>query len=260
MKRSQFLRYLGASALTTLGASAMQSHQPLAAQTGGSVTIRSLGHTCFLFSGNGRRILVNPFRKLGCTANYPAPNVSANFVLISSRLFDEGYPEQLPGNPRILFEAGSYEVDNWQFEGIAIAHDRNEGRRFGENVMWRWQQGGLNIAHLGGAAAPIDITRKIALKNPDLIFVPVGGGPKAYDAREAMDAIAALNPKLVVPTHYKTAASDSASCDLVDSNEFVSLFESKYGAGNVKSVGNTLNLGASAANRQTPLLYKMSYA
>ena len=62
--------------------------------------------------------MVNPFRKIGCTAGYAAPQVDVDLVMISSRLFDEGYVEGLPGDPRILFQPGVYELGNQQIEGI----------------------------------------------------------------------------------------------------------------------------------------------
>ncbi|MGB0560629.1 MAG: MBL fold metallo-hydrolase [Spirulinaceae cyanobacterium] len=259
MNRSQFLRYLGVGALTTVGSGVAQSVlQPLAAQTGSSVTVKTLGHTCFLFTGGGRRILVNPFRQIGCTAGYRAPQVSADFVLISSRLFDEGYPEQLPGNPRILFEAGSYNVDGWRFEGVNVAHDRVGGSRFGFNVVWRWQQGGVNIVHLGGAAGPITASEKISLSRPDLLLIPVGGGPKAYDAQEAMAAVDALNPKLVIPTHYRTQAADALTCDIEGRDTFIDLFTARYGTA-VRGGSDTATFSSGSFNQATPQLYSLNY-
>ncbi|MEL6320898.1 MAG: MBL fold metallo-hydrolase [Cyanobacteria bacterium J06626_14] len=221
MKRRQFIQFAGVSALSTLflstGPLARSSH----AQTG-SVTVQWLGHTCFLFSGNGRRILVNPFRTIGCTAGYRTPDVVANLVMISSRLLDEGSVEGLPGNPRILAEPGVYEFSNMQVQGIATAHDLNEGRRFGTNVVWRWSQGGLTILHMGGAAAPITLEEQILMGRPDVLFIPVGGGLKAYDAERAVQAIDVLNPRIIVPTHYRTAAADPETCDISGLDEFLS--------------------------------------
>lgn len=262
MKRSQFLQYLGAGALTTLGSSLFQATtQPLAAQSSG-VTAKFLGHTCFLFTGGGQRILVNPFRQIGCTAGYRAPIVQSDFVLISSRLFDEGYPEQLPGNPRVLFEAGSYRVDGQRFEGVELAHDRVGGKRFGFNVTWRWQQGGVDIVHLGGAAGPITPTEKIPLTRPDLLFVPVGGGVKAYNASEAIAAVTELNPKIVIPTHYRTKAADASGgqCDVAGRDSFVEQFKARYGGEAVRSGGgDSATFNAGSLNANTPQLQLMSY-
>lgn len=225
MKRRQLLRYTGASLLTAIG-TAWVSGQATQAQTAGSLSIKWLGHTCFLFTSGNQRILVNPFRTVGCTNGYRPPKVASDAVLISSQLFDEGAVEGLPGNPKIFYEPGVYEFNGIQFQGIRTNHDRLGGRQFGTNVAWRWTQGGINILHLGGAAAPIEIEQKILMGRPDLLFVPVGGGSKAYKPDEAMQAVQTLNPKLVIPTHYRTLAADSASCDIVSLDEFLKLMGS----------------------------------
>lgn len=212
MKRRQLLRYGGASLLTALALS--QTAERSAAQAPGALTVRYFGHSCFLFSGEGARVLTNPFDTLGCTAGYRSPEPEADVVLISSQLLDEGFVNRLPGNPGLLYEPGRFEARGLQFEGIRTPHDRIGGKRFGFNVMWKWQQGGINILHLGGAASPIDLEASILIGRPDLAIVPVGGGPKNYDAIEARAAIARLQPKIVIPSMYRTDAADPAACDL----------------------------------------------
>ena len=223
MKRRQLMQYAGAGLLTSLLAVSASEFKADAAQKGGSLSIQWLGHTCFLFTGGGARILVNPFRTLGCTAGYRPPQVAADLVLISSQLLDEGATEGLPGNPRLIYEPGVYKFNGIQVQGIATDHDRVGGKRFGTNVAWRWTQGGINILNLGGAAAPITIEQKILMGRPDLLLLPVGGGPKAYRAQEAQQAIQTLNPKLLIPTQYRTQAADAAKCDIVSLDEFLTL-------------------------------------
>jgi len=214
MQRRQFVQQLGAGFIGALGLGVASTWQSVHAQTSG-VKVQWLGHTCFLFEGNGRRILVNPFRTLGCTAGYATPAVNADVVLISSRLFDEGgYLDDLPGNPPILSEQGEFELSPIRMKSVEVDHDRNGGRRFGKNLIWRWQQGGLIFVHMGGAASPVSVEDQIQLGRPDVLLVPVGGGPKAYNAEEAIAAIRALDPRIVIPTHYLTQAADEDNCDI----------------------------------------------
>jgi L-ascorbate metabolism protein UlaG (beta-lactamase superfamily) len=235
MKRRELIRYASASLLTTLGTawmSRLQSYQakpkPPTAQPDSSLLVQWLGHSCFLFTGGGIRILVNPFRALGCTARYRVPKVEADLVLLSSFLWDEGgLVEELPGKPKILTEPGVYDLNNLRFQGISVPHDREGGRRFGTNITWRWQQGGIKILHLGGAAAPIELEQKILMGTPDLLFIPVGGSPKNYNPQEAKQAIEVLKPKIVIPTQYLTQAADKSACNLVSVDEFTKLFDKK---------------------------------
>lgn len=225
MKRRQLIRYSGMGLLTMLGAIATKS-SPVQA-SGNSVTIEYLGHTCFLFSSNGFKVLVNPFVPLGCTAENKPPEVEADLVLVSSFLLDEGAVESLDGNPQIFTEPGDYKVGDLRFQGISSPHDREGGRRFGKNTAWLWNQGGVKILHLGGAVAPISLENKILIGNPDVLFIPVGGGAKAYDPAEATKAVKTIKPKVVIPTHYLTSAADKSSCDLVAVDEFLALNQDK---------------------------------
>lgn len=224
MKRRQLMGYAGAGLLTAL-VTELGSHLQANAQSGSSLSVQWLGHSCFLFTGGGARILVNPFRSIGCTAKYRPPQVAADLVLISSQLLDEGAVEGLPGNPKLIYEPGVYEFQGIKFQGIAIDHDRKGGKQFGINTAWSWKQGGINILHLGGAAAPISIEQKILMGRPDVAFIPVGGGVKAYNSQEARQAVQVLNPKLIIPTQYRTQAADTANCDISPVDDFLSLMQ-----------------------------------
>lgn len=255
MKRRQFIRYAGTGVLSAVGVNGLAAIAPGLAQSRGGVGVQYLGHTCFLFSGGGTRILVNPFRSVGCTAGYRPPKVSTNLVLISSQLLDEGAIEILPGNPKLLYESGSYQIGGRQIEGIRTDHDLLNGNRFGTNIVWKWQQGGINLLHLGGAAAPITPEQKILMGRPDVVMIPVGNGPKAYSPAAAKEAIAVLNPKVIVPTHYRTAAA-KAPCELVPLDDFLKLMTGTP----VRRVGNSTTITASSLPKSGSVIQVMSYA
>lgn len=258
MKRRQLLQYVGAGAIATVGtglASSLQTYQA-APPSSGSLSAQWLGHTSFLFTGNGQRILVNPFQKLGCTAKYRSSQVAADLVLISSFLLDEGAVDGIPGDPKVLYDPGVYKLGSLQIQGISIPHDRLGGKRFGNNVAWKWKQGGLNILHLGGAAAPIELEQKILMGSPDVLFIPVGGGPKAYTPEEARQAISTLNPKLVIPTHYRTQAADASKCDIAPIDDFLKLMTGTP----VRQVGSqTLSLTPAALPKSGMAIATFSY-
>jgi L-ascorbate metabolism protein UlaG (beta-lactamase superfamily) len=223
MKRRQLIRYASLSSIAVIASIGFNSNNSSLAQTSSAVTIQYLGHTCFLFTSSDLKILVNPFRPAGCTAGYRAPKVDADVILVSSFLLDEGAVDDVAGDPRILTETGDYTIGNIKFQGISTPHDRQGGKRFGKNIVWRWNQAGVNILHLGGAAAPIDIEQKILMGSPDILFVPVGGGVKAYNPQEAKSAIEVLKPRVVIPTQYLTSAADKQKCDLTSVDDFLAL-------------------------------------
>jgi L-ascorbate metabolism protein UlaG (beta-lactamase superfamily) len=255
MKRRQLLQYASATFVGTLGLGLASNYQRYQAQDG-SLTITALGHTAFLFTGGGQRVLVNPFKAAGCTAGYTEPTADADLVLLSSRLFDEGFLSSRYANTQVIDEPGDYTVSGLTVQGISMPHDRLNGRRFGNNIAWIWNQAGVKVVHLGGAAAPIAIEAKILIGRPDVLLVPVGGGPKAYTPQEAVDAVTALNPKVVIPTHYRTQAADASSCELVGVSDFVALMSGTP----VTQGDNTLALNASGLPSSGMRIEVLSYA
>ncbi|NJP08090.1 MAG: MBL fold metallo-hydrolase [Leptolyngbyaceae cyanobacterium RU_5_1] len=254
MKRRQLMRFTGASFLTALGMGVGSKFESYQAQRV-PLSVQWLGHTCFLFTGGGTRILVNPFRAKGCTAGYRTPRVATDLVLISSQLLDEGAVEVVPGNPRLLYEAGAYQIGGRQIQGISTDHDRMGGKRFGVNVAWKWQQAGINVLHLGGAAAPISTEQKILMGRPDVLLIPVGNGAKAYGPEEAKQAIEVLNPKVIIPTHFRTRATAKDSCDIVPVDDFLKLMSGTT----VRRTGSSIALQPQDLPKSGMVIQVMSY-
>lgn len=198
---------LAGAALTLTPSSALQAPAQAA---GGGVTISSYGHGALLIRGGGATVLLNPFQAVGCAAGLPEPRVGADVILASSRLKDEGAPVAAG---RFLVKPGSYRVAGLQIEGIAAPHDRVGGRRFGLATLWRWKQGGLEFAHLGGTAAALKPEDRVLLGRPDVLIIGVGGGAKVYTGSEAAAVVKDLQPRRVIPVQYRNG-SPSANCDL----------------------------------------------
>ncbi len=181
----------------------------LAQRGGGGVTITSYGHSALLIQGGGARVLLNPFQAVGCAAGRAEPRVSADVILASSRLKDEGAPV---ASGRFLVKPGSYRLAGLQIEGIAVPHDRVGGRRFGNATLWRWRQGGLDIAHLGGTAGSLSPADRVLLGRPDLLIIGVGGGAKVYTGQEAAEVVRELQARRVIPVQY-SRGKPPAGCD-----------------------------------------------
>ena len=235
MKRRQLIRY-GAMGLLAAAGAGLGGRNRAIANDPMQLSIEYYGHTCFRLLGGGLRVLNNPFKPAGCTANYPAPRLEADVVTISSHLLDEGYIQELPGNPGLLRKPGLYKFKDTQFQGLVMAHDRVDGFRFGRNIAWLWQQAGLNVFHMGGAAGELDSELRILIGRPDVLIIPVGGSEKAYNAQEAIAVINELNPRLVIPSHYRTAGVDAIMpCELAG----VEVFTEAFGGDRIKTINNS---------------------
>ena len=208
-----------------------------AAHAGDGVSISSYGQRALLIQGGGQSVLLNPYKAVGCAAGLPEPRVKAGVVLASSELADEGARGIATG--RFLVAPGSYKVGGLNLEGFASPHDRMEGRRFGNATIWRWQQGGLDFAHVGATAGPISGADRVLLGRPDVLIIGVGGGSKIYDGKEAAAVVKQLNPKRVIPVQYVNGDAP-ANCD----QEGVQPFLEAMGGSTVVNPGRSINLPA----------------
>ena len=218
--------------IRTLAAAAVAL--PLAASANTGVTITSYGHSALLIQGGGAKVLVNPFKAVACASGLTEPRVSANVILASSLLLDEGAPV---AKGKFLSQPGSYRLAGLKIEGISAPHDRFGGRRFGQATLWRWNQGGLSFAHLGGTAAKLSPEDRVLLGKPDVLIVGVGGGAKVYDGAEAAAVVRELAPKRVIPVQY-VSGKTPANCDQSSVEPFL---EAMKGT-SVKRVGRVLSL------------------
>ena len=230
-----FLKHQGPGrAILSLAASTMLAGFSGTAVQAAGVSITSYGHSALLIRGGGQSVLVNPFRAVGCAAGLSEPRVSANVTLASSELPDEG---ARIGGGTYLSKPGSYRVSGMDLEGFSAPHDRMGGRRFGNATIWRWQQGGLNFAHLGGTAAPLSGEDRVLLGRPDVLIIGVGGGGKVYDGEEAAEVVKQLNPRRVIPVQYVNGEAPSG-CDQGGVQPFLDAMSGSK----VRQVGPTLSL------------------
>ena len=181
--------------------------------------IKSYGHSNFLIEGDGKSIILNPYKSVGCASNLKKAKLSgADFILASSRLADEGYN---PSNSLMFVDPGSYKYKEFLFQGVPIAHDRFGGRRFGMATVWTWTQSNLKIVHMTGAAGEINFKDKILLSKPDILFISIGGGDKSYNSKEAIEIIKELQPKIIIPAHYLPSNKLPDNCKFTSSDSFV---------------------------------------
>jgi len=130
-------------------------------------------------------------------------------------------------------------VAGLKIEGISAPHDRFGGRRFGQSTLWRWKQGGLEFAHLGGTAAALSPEDRVLLGKPDVLIIGVGGGSKVYTGPEAAAVVRELNPRRVIPVQYVSGTTPK-DCDQGSVDPFLQAMSGTP----VKRVGRVLSLPA----------------
>ncbi|MGQ9705503.1 MAG: MBL fold metallo-hydrolase [bacterium] len=186
--------------------------------------IEFLGHSTFLITTKDTiRIITDPYESgaFGGALRYKPIDVEADIVTISHSHADHNHHKAVKGNPTIVKDAGEHTVKDIKIEGLNSYHDKSKGSERGKNIIYMIEAERLKLAHLGdlGCEPPIDIIER--LKNLDVLIIPVGG-TFTIDADEAKQLIDMINPKLVIPMHFRTHLV-SFPLDSVD--RFTSLFE-----------------------------------
>jgi len=113
--------------------------------------------------------------------------------------------EAVSAKPKIIIDMpGEYEVSNVSIFGIqARAHmDENDGR---SAVMYKITWGETRILVTGHVFPKLTDAELERIGIVDVMLVPVGGNGYTLDATGALQLIKAVEPKIVVPTHYADA-------------------------------------------------------
>ena len=177
-----------------------------------------LGHSCFKIvekiTGQNVIIVTDPFSK---DIGLKAPNIEADIVTVSHDHYDHNNADSLRGNPFVVDSAGEFDVKGVIIEGIRSYHDDKKGSERGINIIFRFDIEGLSLAHLGDLGDVLDNKQLEKLGGVDILFIPVGG-KYTLDAKKAVEVISQVEPRIVIPMHYKTK---DLKIDIDDLDKFI---------------------------------------
>ena len=159
-----------------------------------------LGHSCFRIRGKEATIVTDPFDR---TLGYPVKKLTANIVTVSHPHPQHSFLEDVAGSPKVISRPGEYEIANVFINGIATFHDADGGEHRGKNTVYLVQIEEVSICHLGDLGHVPTAEQIEQMSDTDILMVPVGGGA-TIGAAAAVEIISLLQPKLVIPMHFKT--------------------------------------------------------
>lgn len=181
--------------------------------------IRWYGHACFLFTSKyGIKILTDPFDK---SVGYPIPEIEPTIVTTSHEHFDHNAVNLLKGKFEVLKGIVEKEELGIKIKSISSYHDESLGSKRGENYIFIFTVDGINIAHLGDLGHVLSKEDVEKLGEIDILCIPVGG-VYTVDANQAVNIVEKVNPKIVIPMHYKTP---NLKFDLAPVDTFLSLIK-----------------------------------
>ena len=161
-----------------------------------------MGHSCFRIKGSQVVIITDPYPpELG----YTLGKQTANIVTVSHQHPSHSYVEGVGGEYHVVNGPGEYEISGVLIIGIATYHDTQRGQVRGKNPAYVMEVDGISVCHLGDLGHVPSSEQVEEMGKVDVLLLPVGGG-STVSAAIAAEVMRQLDPKVVIPMHYKTPA------------------------------------------------------
>jgi len=162
-----------------------------------------LGHSCFLIETDEKTKLVTdpyePGSYEGAVGYWPI-GFDPDIATVSHNHPDHAYTECF-SKAKIVDRPDPITIKDVHLEGIMTYHDQDRGASRGMNIIFSIMVEGIKVVHLGDLGT-VDVDSP-KLSGTDILLAPVGG-KYTIDAKEADVVIGKINPRVVIPMHYKT--------------------------------------------------------
>ena len=163
-----------------------------------------MGHSCFKIKGGQAVIVTDPFPP---DSGYSLGKVTADIVSVSHEHPSHSYVRGIGGEPKVIHGPGEYEIKGVLVIGVATYHDAKGGSERGKNTVYLMEVDGISVCHLGDLGHVLTSGQVEEIGDVDVLLLPVGG-VATIDASVAAEVIRQLEPKAIVPMHYKTPVAD----------------------------------------------------
>jgi len=161
-----------------------------------------LGHSCFRIKGRNAVVITDPYSpSLGYSLGKP----TAHIVTVSHQHEGHSYVQGIGDEPKVVTRPGEYEIRGVLIIGIATFHDKEKGANRGKNTIYIMEIDEITVCHLGDLGHVLTTDQVEETGNVDVLLLPVGG-VSTINAPMAAEVVRQLEPKAVVPMHYKTPA------------------------------------------------------
>ena len=164
------------------------------------MTLSWLGHSCFRLEGKEASLLTDPFSK---EIGLRVPRIKDQVVLLTHDHYDHANTEGAEPGTMIIRNPGEYEVKGVYIQGIPSFHDNAGGAERGPNTIYCIKFEEVVFCHLGDLGQEVlDEKQLDFLGDVDVLMIPVGG-KYTIGAKEAVKIIGQIEPKIIIPMHYK---------------------------------------------------------
>ncbi|MFQ6014965.1 MAG: MBL fold metallo-hydrolase [Anaerolineae bacterium] len=159
------------------------------------------GHACFRLRGREGTVITDPYQN---ASGYTLPRVRADIIAITNSHPNHSRRRGIRGQPLIVNGPGEYEIRGIFITGIAT-YPKKKGGVQDRNTVYLFEFGNLTVCHLGDLAQVPNQSQVEDLSDVDVLLIPVGGRC-TITASQAAEVISLLEPRIVIPMHYRTKA------------------------------------------------------
>jgi L-ascorbate metabolism protein UlaG (beta-lactamase superfamily) len=159
--------------------------------------IQYFGLSSLKISSKDHTLIIDPFSK---ESGLTPPRGAADLVILSepdNELYS--YTQSITGDPFIIDGPGEYDVKEHAISGIPF-QDKATKRVVTAYLIETEGIRMLYLAHIKKLS--IGQEELEDLGDIDILFVPIGGG-EVFDFDDAAKTVNLIEPKIVIPTHYK---------------------------------------------------------
>lgn len=170
------------------------------------------GHACFTFDTDAGVVVFDPYEP-DYVPGLRLPALAGDVVLCSHGHEDHCYPMGVRQTRRAV---------GFTVETVDTLHDDAGGTLRGTNTVHIIDAGGFRLAHLGDLGHVLTEAQVAAMGRIDVLLVPIGGC-YTVDAGGAARVCAQLQPRVIVPMHFRRG--EMGFDTIAEADEFLQMFD-----------------------------------
>lgn len=199
------------------------------------------GLSCFRITERGMSTIVtDPYDP--AVTGLDEIKLKADIVTISHEAPSHSNLKAVKEQKWVITGPGEYEIGGVFLNALRVG-DREKN---GNNIVCVYDYEGLTVAHLGDIQDVPKRKELEAMGSVDILLVPVGGG-KGLAAGKAAEVVNLIEPKIVIPMHFKT---DDLKIELTDLDAFLK----QMGSGKELEVLDSLKVKSKGLPEDTTLV------
>ncbi len=192
--------------------------------------IKYIGHASFFIKTKTARVVTDPFDPKMVGLKFP--KTEADIVTISHQHQDHNFLGQISGEPLVVDWPGEFEKSGVRVFGYKTYHDKEQGVKRGENILYKIEAEDISLLHCGDLGMVLSEETVDEIGEVDIIFIPVGGF-YTIDASDAQEVVKRVEPSIVIPMHY---GSPQLNQETFKELSPISEFLEKYGVSESQTV------------------------